>query len=82
MHRRKSAAADGLAGANDDTADDFAFLHGAIRGGFLDVGGDDIADASMEGFLADNADHGGAAGTGIVGDINPGANLYHGGISV
>ena len=67
---------------DDDSADDFALLHRAAGRGFFHVGCDDIADRGESGFLADDTDHGGHAGAGVVGDVETGAELDHGRISV
>lgn len=62
-------AADRLAGSDDDGTDNLALLDGSAGGGLLDVGGDDVTDTGGEGPLADNADHCGHAGAGVVSDI-------------
>jgi hypothetical protein len=50
-------------------ADDIAFFHCATGGGFLHIGGNNVTDAGSLSRLADDTDHGGHTGTGIVGDI-------------
>jgi hypothetical protein len=44
----------------------------------LDVNGDDVADASSVSNLTLAADHGGAAGAGVIGNLENGAQLNHG----
>jgi hypothetical protein len=46
------------------------------------VGSDDVAHLSGAGALAENTDHLGGAGAGIVGDLDEGFHLDHGGKSV
>ena len=80
--RAEPSGLERLASADADGADNLAFFHGAAGRSFLDVGRDDIADAGEGGFFADDADHGGHAGAGVVGDIETGAELDHGVLSV
>src|ERR1043165_3887305 len=72
-------AADGRLGANDDGLGDLALLHGSIGRAFLDVHGDDVAHVGVRRLLAHALDEGGFAGAGVVGDVENGAQLDHGG---
>src|SRR3954471_12292562 len=58
--------------ANDDGLVDFAFLYGGFGGALLDVNSDDVANAGGVGDLSHFGDHGGTAGTGVVGDVENG----------
>ena len=68
--------------ANDDGLGDLTLLHGGVGAALLDVDGDDITDVGSSGMdagLAAIID--GAARTGVVGDVENGTHLDHGGIS-
>src|SRR6478609_7498441 len=75
-----SATKRGL-GANDDGLDDLALLHGGIGAALFNIDGNDIAHVGVPGGMPGLADHRGAARTGVVGDIENGTHLDHGGIS-
>src|SRR5262245_29784092 len=71
-------AADGLAGANDYGVNDFALLYSAIRGGFFDVGFDDVADPGVALVSAQDTDGCRSLGAGVVSHVEDGTNLEHG----
>src|ERR1043166_9688314 len=70
-------AANGLAGAHHDCVHDFAFLDRDIRGGFLDVGFDNVADAGVTLVSAQNTNGSRAFGAGVVSHVENGADLEH-----
>ena len=59
--------------------DDFTFLNGGVGAALFDVNGDDIADVGVARRVAALADHGRAARAGVVGNIENGTHLDHGG---
>src|SRR6478736_1463971 len=68
-------------GANDDGLVDLTLLHGGVGAALLDVDGDDITNVGIAGGMPGLADHRGAARPGVVGDVENGTHLDHGGIS-
>src|SRR6185369_13444152 len=67
--------------ADDDGLVDLALLHSGVGAALLDVDGDDVTDVGVAGKVADLADHRRAARAGVVGNIEDGTHLDHGGIS-
>src|SRR6185369_11600749 len=65
---------------DDDGLVNLALFHGRVGGAVLDVDGDDVANGRRVGVLAFFGDHRGAAGAGVVGDVDDGAKLKHGGL--
>src|SRR5689334_18397536 len=69
---------DGLPGANNDAANNFALLHLPSGGSLTDVRGDDVTDSGLElVLLADDADHLGHTGASVIGHIESATNLQH-----
>src|SRR5688572_28009060 len=68
-----------LAGAHDHRLDDLPLLDRPVRGGFLDRGGDDVAEPGVAaGRSADRIDRGYLPRARVVGDVQDGAHLNHG----
>src|SRR5258708_1182061 len=67
--------------ADDDGLDDLTLLHGGVSAALLDVAGDDGAEGGVGGGIADLADHRRGARAGVVGNIENGTHLDHGGVS-
>src|SRR5687767_5168422 len=63
--------------ANDNRLRDLALLHSGVTGAFLDVHSDDITHMGVKRLLAHALNESGFAGTGVIGDLENGAQLNH-----
>eukprot|EP00456_Euglypha_rotunda_P044729 TRINITY_DN3532_c1_g1_i10.p1 TRINITY_DN3532_c1_g1~~TRINITY_DN3532_c1_g1_i10.p1 ORF type:complete len:328 (+),score=34.73 TRINITY_DN3532_c1_g1_i10:131-1114(+) len=71
--------AHGRLGTDDDRFRDLTLFHRGVRGALLDVHGDDVTDMGVRGLLAHRLDESGPAGAGVIGDLENGTELDHGG---
>src|SRR5579862_1075830 len=74
---RAITASNRLPGADDHGVDHLALLYRAVRGGFFDMGFDDVANASVALVTAENANRCRALGAGVIRDIQDGTYLQH-----
>jgi hypothetical protein len=78
---RAIRATDRISCANNHRLNDASFLDRSGRDGIANVGGDNITNLGGAGALAEHADHFCAARAGVIGDVEQGFHLDHGGKS-